>query len=47
MRQDRKRRAKTDKLDARLLRELLMQERLQACRGQGGDAAGRRRIATR
>jgi transposase len=28
MRQDRKRRAKTDKLDARLLRELLMQERL-------------------
>jgi transposase len=28
MRQDRKRRAKTDKLDARLLRELLMQQRL-------------------
>jgi transposase len=28
MRQDRKRRAKTDKLDARLLRELLMQDRL-------------------
>jgi transposase len=28
MRQDHKRRAKTDKLDARLLRELLMQERL-------------------
>jgi hypothetical protein len=28
LRQDRKRRAKTDKLDARLLRELLMQERL-------------------
>jgi hypothetical protein len=28
LRQDRKRRAKTDKLDARLLRELLMQDRL-------------------
>ena len=31
LRQDRKRRAKTDKLDARLLRELLMHQRLPEC----------------